>query len=210
MKYNELKDMYIGEVISAVYGYCTPKKISEGFLIPHTNNSSCYSIIESLNIQTSKYHKESLLDHIAMVTYRKNEKFENDKLALTIAILHDIGKKFTIKVNNIGDICYYNHELVSSQIAEELMLSSNNYSAEEVKICCSVIEAHLQLKLLKGISRECFIEGFRSIYGTKALEYLIALDESDEGVSDNEYLKTNEYIDIVTLGEQLILDFNYI
>lgn len=207
MKYEFLKQIYISNEKNKLYGYETPKRTYGGYLIKHVNNDTCYSVISSLNVQTSKYHKETLLDHVALVTYNMIKKCGIDKLAVTIAILHDIGKKYTIKVNNNGDICYYNHELVSAQLAVDVM-NNGNYTPDEIKIVTAVIEAHLQLKLLKGIARECFIEGFTNIYGSKAIEYLVALDESDIGIANEEDIKT--FDEDISYGYSIISDFVYL
>lgn len=163
--------------------YHTPLEVSDGYLIPNLGTGRSI-IIESLNLQTSKYHQETLMDHVAMVTGRMS--CSNDHIAATIGLLHDLGKKYTIKINKVGDICFYGHEAISAKIAEQLLANNDKFSEEDKKIIVNVITVHLQPKLLKGITLDCFYEGFKQLYGEISLNYLKMLNRADRGVTEHE------------------------
>lgn len=187
MTLNELRNLYIGSA-SNKFG-STPELTSNGYAIKHVNSDEV-TYFDTLDNQTSKYHQESLMDHIALVARNIAYITNLDLLAVKIAILHDLGKKYTIKINNIGDVCFYNHEHVSALIAKD-MIDSKVFIAtdEEAKIIFAVIDAHLQIKLLKGIAYECFVKGFEEIYGTRALNILLALDKADEGITKDSMIE---------------------
>lgn len=185
----------------------TPEFTENGFAIKHVNSDKV-TYFDSLDIQTSKYHQEGLMDHIALVTRRIAFESNLDPVAIKIAILHDLGKKYTVKINPRGEVCYYGHEHISAIIAKDLIDSGViTVSEEDAKIVFAVIDAHLQLKLLKGIALECFIEGFKKLYGEKAYEYLTMLDYADEGISEEDlldYAKMCRFMECIETGYAII------
>ena len=206
MTINELKNLYVSSE-NGKYG-CTPEFNENGFAIKHTDSDEKITYFESLNTQTSRYHQEDLMDHIALVTRRVGFTSNLDPLAIKIAILHDLGKKYTVKINPRGDVCYYGHEHISAIIAKDLIDSGViTVSDKDANTIFAVIDAHLQLKLLKGIALECFIEGFKKLYGEKAYEYLVMLDDADEGVSEedlSDYAKMCRFNECIKTGYAII------
>lgn len=67
--------------------------------------------------QTSKWHLETLPEHVAMVAVGLTEKGLSEAEACTLAILHDIGKKYTFGTNRRGEVSFYGHEKVGAVIA---------------------------------------------------------------------------------------------
>ena len=185
MTIENLRNLYEAEEYNK-YG-STPEFTENGFAINHVNSNSI-TYFDSLDIQTSKYHQEGLMDHIALVTRRMASASNYDTLAITIAILHDLGKKYTIKINAHGEVCYYGHEHLSALIAKDLINEHRLLNEDDTNIVFAVIDAHLQLKLLKGIALYCFVEGFKKIYGEKAYHYLEMLDKADEGINESDLL----------------------
>lgn len=181
----------------------TPQYVDgKGYAILHTNSNEV-TYIDDLSVQTSKYHTEDLIDHISMVAARINRECSNDKVALAIAVLHDLGKKFTIKFNPANEICFYGHEEISAKLAEDILADNKNFTEEDKQVIYAVIRNHLQLKLLKADALKCFEVGFETLYGQRALEYLRLLDKADEGVKQGDEFPE-------ALAEEGYKAFNYI
>lgn len=200
MKIEELKKLYLEDEINEAYNVSTPQKTERGTYLVENMKEGQLTEIESLNIQTSKYHQELLLDHIAIVAHKMYEltvftSRKQNKIAVAIAILHDLGKKFTVKINQAGEICYWNHEILSAYLARDYMLihNQNDYFTDEViNMISIVIHQHLQLKLIcDDIARRCYIEGFRKIYGEEAYNYLEMLDQADQGYPEGSEIDYN-------------------
>lgn len=167
--------------------YRTPLEAEGGGYFVDNLATGESTIIPSLNLQTSRYHQESLMDHIAIVTGRMN--CSHDPVAVAIGLLHDLGKKYTVKLNKNEEFCFYGHEELSAKIAEQLLADNNYFSEKDKKTIVAVISVHLQPKLLKGITLECFYEGFKKLYGERALDYLMMLERADRGVTE-EYINS--------------------
>lgn len=200
MKIEELEKLYLEDEINKGYNVSTPQKTERGTYLVENMKKGQLAEIESLNIQTSKYHQELLLDHIAIVTHKMHEltmftSRKQNKIAVAIAILHDLGKKFTVKINHAGEICYWNHESLSANLARDYMLIHNQndyFTNEEINMIFIVIHQHLQLKLIRDdIARRCYIEGFRKIYGEEAYNYLEMLDQADQGYPEGSEIDYN-------------------
>ena len=70
-----------------------------------------------IGTQTSKWHYETLQQHVALVAANAVDAGIEPKLAVALAVLHDIGKKYTSATNKVGGVCFYNHAQVSAFIA---------------------------------------------------------------------------------------------
>lgn len=70
-----------------------------------------------IGTQTSKWHYETLQQHVALVAANAVEAGLPPKLAVALAVLHDIGKKYTSATNKVGGVCFYGHAKVSAFIA---------------------------------------------------------------------------------------------
>lgn len=185
---NELKDLYVSVAVAENKYGSIPRLTEYGYEIHHVNSNEV-TYFDSLDIQTSKYHQEGLMDHIALVTSRVGLAIMRDSLIIKIAILHDLGKKYTIKINPRGEVCYYDHEHLSALIAKDMIDNGViEMSEEDAKITFAVIDAHLQLKLLNGIALKCFMAGFKKLYGVEAFRYLLMLDAADKGISEADML----------------------
>lgn len=189
MTRKELEKLYTAPqffVVNEDEEYRTPLEVEGGGYLIDNLATGESTVIPSLNLQTSKYHQETLMDHVAMVTGRMNCSY--DPVAVAIGLLHDLGKKYTVKLNKKEEFCFYGHEELSAKITKQLLTNNDMFSNKDKKIIVAVISVHLQPKLLKGITLECFYEGFKQLYGERALDYLKMLNRADRGV-------TEEYID---------------
>jgi len=100
------------EVRDSVFFYTYP--FIHGAAIP----DNIEEVIAPIGTQTSKYHHENLRDHVALVAANLVDAGLSSTLAVQLAVLHDVGKKYTAATNKVGDICYYNQEAVSALIAK--------------------------------------------------------------------------------------------
>lgn len=107
------------------------KKVKEGVKEYHGN----------IGDQTSAYHKETVAEHTAMVVSNfVGEHIASERLA-AIAILHDVGKKYTSGTNNKGEVCFYGHDSVSAYLAGRWLYGL--YDDDELKLIVAVIFGHM-------------------------------------------------------------------
>ena len=214
MNLSKLTELYIYD--GSYNDHHTPNYIEGlGYAIPHVKDPKTVTFIENLNVQTSRYHKETVMDHIALVVYNMHRDYGNTfgELAIAIAILHDLGKKYTIGINNIGDICYYGHEKLSAEIARNVITNTdiyrnNLFTDEDVDTLYNVIYHHLDLKLIKDEDmKEIYCQGFRQKYGKRALDYLVILDKEDQGIADTNDLYSKETLDKIQIGTNIIMKY---
>ena len=70
-----------------------------------------------LGTQTSKWHHESLSQHVALVAANLVDAGIRPQMAVALAVLHDVGKKYTTSTNKRGEISFYGHAKVGAFIA---------------------------------------------------------------------------------------------
>ncbi len=94
-----------------------------------------------IGTQTSKYHQETLQQHVELVAANLVDSGVDEELAIRLAVLHDVGKKYTSATNKVGGVCFYNHAEISAFIAGYwLRQSLDEKSAKEI---VAVIYAHM-------------------------------------------------------------------
>lgn len=186
-----IREIYVADVAEggAVIGgntYRTPEAVEGGYLIRPVKGEGG-KVVSSLDWQESVYHKEGVLDHVGYVVDQMVSLAPAGlrDAAFIIAVLHDIAKKYTIRLNKNGGACFYGHEALSALLAEKLF-SENETFCRLRHLILPVIREHLQLKLLKDERRAEFIDSFRSEHGEKALSLLIIIDEADQGLKEGE------------------------
>lgn len=164
--------------------YSTPQYVKGSFLIPKIGIDNEFYEASTLNEQYSRYHFESISDHVAIVAYRMKEY---GKLGVTIAVFHDVAKKYTTQINKRGDYCFYGHEELSAIIARGILMDVPEFTKDEKDIIYNVIKYHLQLKLIQKEAIPVFKDGFVDMFGIEALELLEALNAADQGVLEEDY-----------------------
>lgn len=105
--------------------------------------------------QNKEYHPEgSVWNHVMMVVDRAatlRHKANDAKCFMTAALLHDIGKKPTTRINKKGRIISYDHDKVGSQIVENV-LSNYMVNDEEKKKIVNLVRFHMHhLYILKNL-----------------------------------------------------------
>lgn len=97
-------------------------------------------VIGPLGIQTSKYHTEDLLQHVAIVATDLVDSGIPRERAIKLALFHDIGKKYTCATNKVGEICFYNHAQVSAFILSQWLRDEDR---DESRKIIATIYAHM-------------------------------------------------------------------
>lgn len=96
-----------------------------------------------IGAQNSRFHEEKLSEHVAMVQVNLEEAGIPREIAGKIAVLHDVGKKYTSSTNSMGDISSINHAEVSAFIASH-WLKQWNMEEQDKKVLVAVILAHMK------------------------------------------------------------------
>ena len=173
-----------------------------------------------IGTQTSKYHHENLRDHVALVAANLVDAGLSSTLAVQLAVLHDVGKKYTAATNKVGDICYYNHEAVSALIAKYWLRGTASKST--IKQIVAVIYAHLlplttwnrTVHWKTGLPcnfRQDFEHELESFYDgnqvdvKRTMELIDTLTKCDEGILE----MTPEYAQKIARGRELIHEFRH-
>lgn len=135
---------------------------------------------DEIGVQTSKYHKETLRQHLCIVAKNLIQGNEvGSKIAAILAVLHDIGKKYTAATNKIGEICFYNHATVSAYLAANWLKLA--LPEDEAKVTLAAIYGHMEMN-------EKVIEEFKNFLPEKDIERAITLTEAlqraDKGITE--------------------------
>lgn len=90
------------------YPFIEGKRIPEGIV----------EVKGPVGTQDSRYHRESLEEHVCLVAALLAEQgYFTKRQAVQLAVWHDIGKKYTTATNARGEICFYNHAQLSTYLA---------------------------------------------------------------------------------------------
>lgn len=117
--------------------------------------------------QNREYHPEgSVWNHVMMVVDRAakvRDKANDVKSFMTAALLHDIGKKPTTRVNKKGRIISYDHDKVGAQIVETI-LSNYEVEEEQKKYIVNLVKYHMHhLYILKNLPYGSLDEMMKSV-----------------------------------------------
>lgn len=105
--------------------------------------------------QNKEYHPEgSVWNHVMMVVDRAatlRHRANDVKCFMTAALLHDIGKKPTTRINKKGRIISYDHDKVGAQIVESILSNYMVNEEEKIKIV-NLVRFHMHhLYILKNL-----------------------------------------------------------
>lgn len=177
-------------------------------------------VVGPIGTQTSKYHQESLKDHIALVAKNLFDAGLSGTLATQLAVMHDLGKKYTSATNKVGQVCFYNHAAISALIAKYWLRGTNSQTT--VKYIVATIYAHMlpytdwqrATDFRTGLPRDFrheFELQLKDFYDghpgdiQRTMELIDLLAKCDEGI-----LKmTPEYAQKIARGRELIHEFRH-
>ena len=149
-QFGDIKSIYdfISEFDWLTYEiYGEPDK--DGFVFPFAVSKVKDGVTEyhgNIGDQTSSYHKETVAEHTAIVVANFVGQHICSELLTTIAVLHDVGKKYTSGTNNKGEVCFYGHDTVSAYLAGRWLYGQ--FDDEDVKLIVAVIFGHMQPRRL--------------------------------------------------------------
>jgi hypothetical protein len=95
--------------------------------------------------QYSKYHKETLPEHSAVVTSRLIDAGLNSTLAAILGTFHDCGKKYTGCTNERGEVSFPEHARVGAFFTA-CWLDEMVPSTQDRKILTAVVYGHMKPK----------------------------------------------------------------
>ena len=126
--------------------------------------------------QTSKNHRETILEHISIVMAWISKDTNNDIDMQLVALLHDAWKKYTTWTNQKWELCFYNHEKVSAYLAATIYRQLW-FSKEEAEPYVRIIHDHtLPFNERKDVTKK---EEYRELYGYYTTESIIMLNKND-------------------------------
>lgn len=126
--------------------------------------------------QTSKNHRETILEHISIVMAWVSKDTNNDIDMQLVALLHDAWKKYTTWTNQKWELCFYNHEKVSAYLAATIYRQLW-FSKEEAEPYVRIIHDHtLPFNERKDGTKK---EEYRELYGDYTTESIIMLNKND-------------------------------
>lgn len=152
-------------------------------------------VSNSFDDQTCKHHQESLTDHTYAVVghFMEGKHITDEKSALDVltALLHDIGKKYTMATNAKGEVCFYGHEAVSAYIAARSLYDFGKvFDKKQIREAVTVIAEHLSPKVLWQQKLEAEQDFIRK--NGKALhDKVVKFSECDIGYEDREAVKND-------------------
>ena len=126
--------------------------------------------------QTSKNHRETILEHISIVMAWVSKDTNNDIDMQLVALLHDAWKKYTTWTNQKWELCFYNHEKVSAYLAATIYRQLW-FRKEEAEPYVRIIHDHtLPFNERKDGAKK---EKYRELYGDYTTESIIMLNKND-------------------------------
>ena len=208
------------DLFTAIYGNGGFVNGERQYIYPFGCNKVPEGISEvhgPIGIQTSKWHHETMQQHVALVAANLVDHEVDPWLAVALATLHDVGKKYTISTNKRGEISFYGHARVSAFIAS-YWLKQLNVDERLAKTIVATVYAHMDAHELwkeGGVKdwktgemvdhRARFWEELVAFCGDEDLARQImklidTFSKCDEGVDDLSLVE-----DRIKRGERLIL-----
>lgn len=164
------------------------KKDEKGLIIFPLRSKKGTPYHGHLGEQTSRYHHESIAEHIKMTVegmLKENlQEFNNEEIIL-LGMLHDAGKKYTGGTNVRGEICFYGHEKISADIACQVY-DVLGYTKEKSKIFIDAIAGHmLPMNAWNNSSNgEKQKQKWILEHGENAFDLLMLIHRNDIGITE--------------------------
>ena len=111
------------------------------FIVGKTIPENIREVRGPIGTQTSKYHHETIQQHVGLVAANLVDAGVPKELAVMLAVLHDIGKKYTSATNKVGGVCAYNHGEISAFIAGYWL--RRMYDERKAKEIVAVVYGHM-------------------------------------------------------------------
>lgn len=103
--------------------------------LPHT----VPELIPAIGFEQNRFHKHDVFEHTMWVL----ERAPHDPILRWAAIFHDIGKPHTLSVDAKGDRHFYQHEVVSEELARERMRLLR-FSRDDTDTISAIVRHHMR------------------------------------------------------------------
>ena len=155
---------------------------------------------ETYGLKQNKYHFGDVWQHILKVV----ENTRNDLELRMAALLHDIGKINTRTVDDNGNVHFYKHELVSSEMCDKI-LRRLKYSNDFIKTVQILVKNHMRTK---NFGKDCSHMKDKTL---RKMQYELGADmmkcleliDADNKAHAPEYCMPNQVENIVKRLKQL-------
>ena len=111
------------------------------FVVGKTIPDGVKEVVGPIGTLTSRYHRENLKQHVSIVAANLVDAGMDKTTAALLAVLHDVGKKYTFATNKSGEICNYNHGELSAFIARHWLRKL--VGEETAKVLVVTIYGHM-------------------------------------------------------------------
>lgn len=157
--------------------------------------------------QTSKYHKETVLEHIAMVIAWVSEETNNDLNMQLVALLHDAWKKYTTWTNKKWELCFYDHEKVSAYLAATIYRQLW-FTKEEAEPYIRIIHDHM-LPFNEWSNNPTKKDKYRESHWDYITDGITILNENDLWITqddENDSEKKSQKTDLIEKWNNILKD----
>jgi tRNA nucleotidyltransferase (CCA-adding enzyme) len=96
-------------------------------------------LIPTIGFEQNKFHNQDVFEHSLSVL----SACPNDLMLRLAAIYHDIGKVYTLSVDQQGNRHFYDHEKISAQITQESM-ERLKFSKEQTDTVTCIVKLHMR------------------------------------------------------------------
>lgn len=96
-------------------------------------------LIPAIGFEQNKFHIHDVFEHTLWVLSRA----EHDPVLRWAAVFHDVGKPHTLSVDEAGNRHFYQHEVVSEQLARERM-HALKFSRDNTETIASIVRHHMR------------------------------------------------------------------
>lgn len=96
-----------------------------------------------INDKHSHRHKNNFYHSLIVLEQAMEFEVELDIVLRTAALLHDIGKPATRKIESSGDASFQNHENIGARMAKRI-LKEHDYSKAEIELIFELIANHMR------------------------------------------------------------------
>lgn len=153
------------------------------FIVGKTIPDDVVEVKGPIGTQTSRWHHESLQQHVALVAAKLVDRGVDPEMAAALAVLHDVGKKYTTATNHRGEISFFNHAKVSAFIAAHWLKRLYPQDEQKRRTIIAVVYAHMDAHELWRLTED-WLTKQPVDYRGDFRKQLVAFFEGDEEWTD--------------------------
>lgn len=174
-------------------------------------------LCETVGMEQNKFHDKDVFGHTLDVLSKAVLQDTYFAVVRMAALLHDIGKVKTRTVDEKGNVHFYNHESVSTEMAKDI-LTNLKCSARFISLVCFLVKNHMETKSWGDDLSKMKMKNLRKLQhkcGTYSkFRQLMILIDADNKSHASEHCLPNQVENIMKITHELMIDgtdmFNYI